>query len=147
MARGKGNAENENTVSPLDFKNSILDCLSNKKLYEFVKWYCTSDQSEKSYDTIKKYLNDVEFKFAIENHLNREDVQNAIKLWIKKTKDMSMLKVYNVMLNKALEGDVKSADWLSKFGNSDFFKDDEESELHDFAKGLNIDISGSDTSE
>ncbi|MFT5872853.1 MAG: hypothetical protein ACI8WT_001791 [Clostridium sp.] len=136
MARNK----DENAVNPTDFKNSIMDCLSNRKLYDFVKFYCTTDQSKKSYDAIKHLLNNVEFEYAMENHLTRADVQNAIRMWTKTNKDMNLLKVYNVMLNKALEGDVKSAEYIMRFNSSDFFKDDAESELSDFVSGLNINI-------
>ncbi|MBU3215858.1 hypothetical protein LL033_11920 [Clostridium estertheticum] len=142
MAKEKKVVDEAEKVSPMDFKNSIMDCLSNRKLYEFVKWYCTSDQSKESYDAIKHLLNGVEYDYAMSNHLTRSDIQEAIKLWTKKTKDMNMLKVYNVMLNKALEGDVKSADWLSKFNSSDFFKEEEDSEIHDFMAGLNVDMTG-----
>ena len=145
MTRSKNSVVDENTVNPTDFKDNIMACLSSQKLYEFVKWYCTSDQKKESYDVIKKNLNNVEYDYAMNNHLTRSDVQDAIKLWIKRTKDLNMLKVYNVMLNKSLEGDVKSADWIMKFNNSDFFKDEGESELRDFASGLNIDINDSDS--
>ncbi|HEY8804186.1 MAG TPA: hypothetical protein VIM42_03600 [Clostridium sp.] len=145
MAKAK--KDKENKISPTDFKDSILECLSNEKLYKFVEWYCTSDQQKKSYDVIKNYLNDVEYDFAMSNHLNRQDVQDAIKLWFKKSKDLNMLKVYNVMLNKSLEGDVKSADWIMKFNNSDFFKDEEDSEIHDFIDKLKVDINGSEDNE
>ena len=136
-------------MASTDLKKEIEDVLGNKKHYHFVKWYCTHpEHDKKSFDaTTKTYLNNVELDFAMDNYLQREDVQSGIKLWIKRTKDLNMVKIYNVMLKKSLEGDVKSADWCFKFNNSDFFKDDADNEAHDFMKNLNIgnDINGSDT--
>ncbi|MBW9169753.1 hypothetical protein K2F43_00870 [Clostridium estertheticum] len=142
MAKSKDKVVDENTTSPTDFKESIIECLSSKKMYDFVKWYCTSDQTEQSFEAVRQVLNNVIYDYAMLNYLNRADVQSAIKLWTKKTKDMNMIKVYNVMLGKALDGDVKSAEYIMKFNNSSFFEDEADSEAHNFMKNLNI---GNDT--
>lgn len=137
----------EMEMASTDLKKEIEEVLENKKFYKFVFWYCQNPEHDvKSYDaTTKSYMNGVDLSYAMSNYLNRADVQNGIKLYVKKTKDINMIKIYNVMLAKSLEGDVKSADWCSKFTQSNFFDDDADNEAHDFMKNLSINTDGSDT--
>ncbi|NGU14668.1 hypothetical protein [Clostridium perfringens] len=61
--------------------------------------------------------------FALDTYLEREDVKKAISITVKSQAELNLVKVYNAMLTKALEGDVNSANWLVKFSESKFFKD------------------------
>ena len=46
----------------------------------------------------------------------------TISITVKSQAELNLVKVYNAMLKKALEGDVNSANWLVKFSDSKFFK-------------------------
>lgn len=105
-----------------NLNKNIEDVLQNKKLRPFVRWYCDG-ADPKEYEGIKSYLNDVDMKFALDTYLEREDVKKAITLTVKNQAELNLVKVYQAMLSKALEGDVNSANWLVKFSESKFFKD------------------------
>ena len=49
-----------------------------------------------------------------------------------------MLRIYEKMLEKALEGDVNCANWVEKFSKSDFFGTKETSKLEEIVKGFNV---------
>ena len=48
-----------------------------------------------------------------------------------------LLDIYDKMYNKALDGDVRCADWVNNFYKSDFFGDDED-DLQRLLKGVEI---------
>ncbi len=111
---------------------------SNKKQF-FVKWYVDSkEHTEESYNKNKncKFC-DVSYTYAMQNWLFEEDVQNAIKNYIAKKRNIEMINIYNSMLDKAKKGDVRSAEWCAKFQKSDFFEDSE-NEIDDYLEGINI---------
>lgn len=105
-----------------NLNKKIEDTLENKKLRHFVRWYCDGADPRK-YKNISSYCNDVDMEFALKNYLEREDVKNAISITVKDQAELNLIKVYNAMLKKALDGDVNSANWLVKFSDSKFFKD------------------------
>lgn len=50
--------------------------------------------------------------------LLKNDVQEAIKAYLKSSKTLKMLDIYNSMYNKAVnKGDVNSAKWCEEFLN------------------------------
>ncbi|MGM8259658.1 hypothetical protein ACSXB3_07375 [Clostridium perfringens] len=107
---------------PKNLNKEIENILENKKLRPFVRWYCDGADPKK-YKNIASYLNDVDMNFALDTYLEREDVKKAISITVKSQAELNLVKVYNAMLTKALEGDVNSANWLVKFSESKFFKD------------------------
>ncbi|HII4500012.1 TPA: hypothetical protein ACY4SM_002036 [Clostridium perfringens] len=107
---------------PRNLNKEIENILENKKLRPFVRWYCDGADPKK-YKNIQSYCNGVDINFALDTYLEREDVKKAISLTVKSQAELNLVKVYNAMLQKALEGDVNSANWLVKFSESKFFKD------------------------
>ncbi|EDT27572.1 hypothetical protein QTH11_04150 [Clostridium perfringens] len=106
---------------PKNLNKEIEDILDNKKLRHFVRWYCDGADPKK-YKNIQSYCNNVDMNFALDTYLEREDVKKAISITVKSQAELNLVKVYNAMLKKALEGDVNSANWLVKFSDSKFFK-------------------------
>ncbi|WP_338595206.1 hypothetical protein QJR28_09520 [Clostridium baratii] len=105
-----------------NLNKEIEDILENKKLRQFVRWYCYG-ADPKTYKNIASYCNNVDMQFALDTYLEREDVKKAISLTVKSQAELNLVKVYQAMLKKALDGDVNSANWLVKFSDSKFFKD------------------------
>lgn len=104
-----------------NLNKEIEDILDNKKLRHFVRWYCDG-ANKNEYSKIKSYLNDVDMDFAVNTYLERDDVKKAISLTVKSQAELNLVKVYQAMLKKALQGDVNSANWIVKFSESRFFE-------------------------
>ena len=49
------------------------------------------------------------------------------------------MRLYNTMMKKALEGDTKSADWILKAQQDDFFKTKSKSAIDNIIEGLDLD--------
>ncbi|NMM65541.1 hypothetical protein HBE96_23470 [Clostridium sp. P21] len=110
---------------------------NGKKKEYFVKWYIDSDKSKESYDKNCKKNSEVEYDTAMNNWLLEEETQEAIKEYLKAKRKLKMLEMYDAMYNKAIAGDVKSAEWVEKFFKSDFFEDGVD-EVNDYLEGINI---------
>lgn len=109
------------------------------KISYFVKWYVDSkDKSKDDYEkNCKHNTGGVEYEYAITEWLVREDVQGAIKEYLKAQRVIKMLDIYQSMYSKALEGDKQCADWCEKFFKSDFFENSVD-EIDDYLDGINI---------
>lgn len=112
----------------------ILDEKGDKK-YRFVKWYVDSDRSKESYKKIEKSTQ-AKLDTAME-WLKEENVQNAIKAYLKSQANIKMLDIYQSMYEKAIAGDVKSAEWVEKFFKSEFFNETDD-EIDNYLNGINI---------
>ena len=119
-----------------DLNKDIESMLENKKLRHFVRWYCDGADIE-DYERIKSYTG-LEREEALVKYLERDDVKYAIAYVVKAQRDINLVKVYNAMLKKALEGDVNSANWLVKFSESSFFNS-KKSEIDSILEGLSLD--------
>lgn len=117
-----------------DLNNSIEELLDNKKLRYFIRWYIDGANTDE-WDKIKGYLNNVSIETALSTYLDRDDVKAAIEFTIKEQKDLNLIKVYQTMLKKALEGDVNSANWIVKFSDSNFFNN-KRSAIDELIQGL-----------
>lgn len=120
----------------------IKNCLktNKEKKFYFVKWYVdtpTKDRTKENYNKNCKNNSIVEFETVMGTWLCEDDVQITIKEYMKKQKNIKMLNMYDAMYEKALNGDVKSAEWVEKFYKSDFFEN-EEDEIDDYLSGINI---------
>lgn len=107
-----------------------------KKVY-FIKWYIDGDKTKESYEKECKPNSIVEYESAMK-WLLEEDVQEAVKAYLKNQRTFKMLEIYDSMLKKALSGDVKSAEWVEKFFKSDFFTGNEIDEIDEYLNGINI---------
>lgn len=114
----------------------MISVNANKKAY-FVKWYVDSNKSKESFDAEIKKLCNCEWEYAMSEWLLDEDVQNAIKEYLKQQRQIKMMEMYDAMYQKAKNGDVKSAEWVEKFFKSDFFEDSAD-EIDDYLEGINI---------
>ena len=119
-----------------DLNKDIESMLENKKLRFFVRWYCDGAKKEE-WDKIKNYI-PISMEEALVKYLERDDIKQAIAYVTKSQKDINLIKVYNAMLKKALEGDVNSANWLVKFSESSFFNS-KKSEIDSIIEGLSLD--------
>lgn len=120
-----------------NFYNGLdTSLLENQSMKYFVDWYVKGAKKEefKGWQNLSDSYN-----FAMDNYLKRDDVQRCIADYTKRNKDMNFVKLYNKMLEKALDGDSKSADWILKAQESDFFKVKSKSAVEQLIDGLNID--------
>lgn len=126
------------------FKSLIKGCLktNTEKYYHFVKWFCDTkpeDRTKEKWDnsSSKKSCGGLEFDYCTNELLKKDDIQVAIKTYLKNMRNVKMLSIYEKMYEKALDGDVRCADWCANFFNSDFFENKED-EVDSFLNGINI---------
>lgn len=116
---------------------SYLTKNANKKKY-FVKWYMESDKSEENYNKEVKGICCVNYQTAMEVWLLENEVQSAIKCYLKNKKTLDVINIYNKMLENALGGDVASAKWIMDFDKTGFFGTEEKSEIDKLIDNLNV---------
>ena len=114
-------------------------------LAKYVEWYMTPEHKRIPWDDLATC--DLIFKakdgsiktqeFAEDNWLPRQDVQEAMQAYLKYFKRQNLTMLYQSMLTKAMSGDVKAADWIVKFSESEFFNDGHD-EVNDFLNGIKI---------
>ncbi|KOF57461.1 hypothetical protein AGR56_13840 [Clostridium sp. DMHC 10] len=117
-----------------------LDVNSNK-IYPFVKWYVDTsakDRTKENFDKSCKNSCGCEFENAMENWLIREDVQEAIRTYMKQKRFVKICDVYDAMYIKAIEkGDTNAAKWVVDFSKSEFFED-KQNEMDNYLSGIDI---------
>lgn len=69
--------------------------------------------------------------------LTREDAQKGMQAYQKHMKLYNMTQLYDSMLQKAMDGDVRAASWVQSFTESDYF-DESTDEIDSFLSGINI---------
>ena len=118
-----------------------LDVNSNK-IYPFCKWYVDTPAKDRTKENFNKNCKNsccCEYENAIENWLIREDVQGAIKEYMKQKRFVKITDVYDAMYEKAVsKGDTNAAKWVIDFSKSDFFEDGK-SKIDELLDTLNID--------
>ena len=119
-----------------DIYKDVEDVLENKKMIKFVRWY-EEGANPKEWDKVKQHVNNVTMEFALDTYLNRVDVQRAIKMIIEYKKDFNLIRIYQEMVKKALDGDVNSANWVVKFSESSFFRS-KKSEIDNILESLDL---------
>lgn len=117
------------------FNGIDTSLLDNMYLKHFVVWYLQGAKK----DEFKKFgtLSD-DYDWSMANYLARPDVQRCIVEYVKRQKEMNLVKIYNKMMDNALNGDVQSANWIATFSKSDFFEN-KANELEGFINGLSTD--------
>lgn len=121
-----------------NFKDKIKS--NANKIGYFVQWFVDSESKhriEANYNKEVKGLTGVEFSFAMSEWLIREDVQDAIKEYMKQKKFLRIVDIYNSMYEKALKGDVQASKFIIDFSKSDFFKDTQD-DIDNYLCGINI---------
>lgn len=119
-----------------DIYKEVEEVLENKKMIKFVRWYEEGANPEE-WDKVKQHVNNVTMEFALDTYLNRVDVQRAIKMIIEYKKDFNLIRIYQQMVKKALDGSVESANWVVKFSESSFFKS-KKSEIDNILDSLDV---------
>lgn len=119
-------------------QDNVKDLLDNKKIWWFIKWYLNG-QKEDEWEQVQKVLCISEdSNWGIKTYLERADVQRALIEITKLNKDFNLVKIYNKMLEKSLDGDVNSANWIVKFSESDFFNTKKDA-VTELINGLTLD--------
>lgn len=122
----------------VNLKDNIEGLLENKKLWSFIKWYLDG-QNPKDWKSVQTTLGITQTsEWAIKNYMERTDVQKAMIEITKLNKDFNLVKIYNKMLELALEGDKSAADYIMKFSGSDFFES-KSSAIDELIGGLSLD--------
>lgn len=122
----------------ISLQDNVQDLLDNKKLWFFIKWYLDGQKKE-DWQSVQTSLGIKQTsEWAIKTYLEREDVQRAMIEIVKLNKDFNLIQIYNKMYEKALQGDVNSANWIVKFSESDFFGT-KKNELDEIIGGLDLD--------
>lgn len=119
-------------------QDNVKDLLDNKKIWWFIKWYLNGQKEDEWQQVQQVMCIDKDSNWGIKTYLEREDVQRALIEITKLNKDFNLVQIYNKMLEKALDGDVNSANWIVKFSESDFFGT-KTNELDNIINGLNLD--------
>ncbi|AEY67839.1 hypothetical protein [Clostridium sp. BNL1100] len=114
----------------------LKEIVPNRIAY-FVEWWMTPEEERIPFEELsRKNLQDVPFEVTKE-WIKRQDVQEAMQFYLKKTKTLNMVKIYQKQLEKALQGDVNSAKWIESFSKSEFFNESTD-EIHDFLRNVDI---------
>ena len=110
-------------------------------LAKYVEWYMTPADKREPWDSLctcdKRLFEGKTPEWAEKNWLSRSDVQDAMQAYLKYFKKQRLTQLYQSMYDKAMEGDVRAADWVVKFSESSFF-DESADEINDFLSGINI---------
>lgn len=104
-----------------------------EKMWAFCLWYVENKNPKEFPNCLGAYS-----KEKVNKYLENEEVIAVIKEHTKVNKDLNMIRIYEKMLEKALEGDVNCANWVEKFSKSDFFGTKETSKLEEIVKGFNV---------
>ena len=67
----------------------------------------------------------------------REDAQRGLQVYQKHMKLFNLTRLYDAMLEKAMQGDTRAATWVESFTKSDYF-DESQDEIDNFLSGINI---------
>ncbi|PJI07657.1 MULTISPECIES: hypothetical protein [Clostridium] len=124
-------------------KETIMEKLdvNSNKIYPFIKWYVDTSKKDRTKENFNKDCKSCcgcEFENAMQNWLIREDVQSAIKEYMKQKRFVKIIEIYNAMCTKAIEkGDTNAAKWVVDFSKSDFFEDGED-EMDDYLSNIDI---------
>jgi hypothetical protein len=84
------------------------------KLAKFVQWYCMPEEVRPKWDEYKNNCGGVSWETAQE-YPYRPDVQKALIYWMEQSFVDNQFKVYNMMLKKALQGDVNASKFVMDF--------------------------------
>lgn len=103
----------------------------------FIEWYCQPKETRISFEELQKKDTHIKSIEICMDWLKREDAQNSMQLYYKHMMKYNLMKLYEAMFEKALQGDVNAAKWIESFSHSDFF-DDSTDEIDNFMNDVNI---------
>ena len=116
-----------------------LEKVTSPAIARFIIYYYTPEDRRKPWDEFKTCHQLIEKRTfeECEEWLTREDAQLALQVYHKSMKLYNMTKLYDSMLQKALDGDTRAAAWVESFTKSEYF-DESQDEIDDFLSGINI---------
>lgn len=123
----------------IETMNKKLEKVVPAALARFINWYYSDPQTRKPFDEFKTCHDQLKKKTYEEclEWLKREDAQKALQVYHKEMKLYEQTKLYDAMRDKAMNGDIKAAEFLMKFYDSDYFDTDND-EIDDFLDNVNI---------
>lgn len=114
----------------------LQEIVPEKKAY-FIRWYLADESEREPYEEYsKKFLGGKPLDLCM-TWLLDEQVQKGIKYWMGLIEQQNLVRLYKSMYEKALQGSTDAANWIIKFKDSGYFKDDE-GELTALLKGIKI---------
>lgn len=117
-----------------------LEEVTTEAIARFIIYYYTPEDKREDWDTFKDCNPQLKKKEKFEDCLDwltREDAIAAMQVYHKHMKIYDLTKLYESMLTKAMEGDVRAAGWVQSFVQSEYF-DESADEINDFLDGVNI---------
>jgi hypothetical protein len=116
-----------------------LEEVTTPAIARFIVYYYTPEDKRKSWDEFKTCHDLIKKRTYDEclEWLTREDAQIGMQVYQKHMKIYNMTKLYDSMLDKAMNGDVNAAKWVEQFTHSDYF-DESEDEIDTFLSNVNI---------
>ncbi|MCD3240817.1 hypothetical protein G8T75_12705 [Clostridium botulinum D/C] len=108
--------------------------ITTDKKAKFVIWYCTDKDNRPPFEKFRKNIGSVEYE-TCESWLLEDNVQEAVKYYMGLIKVKNLLKIYNSQVSRAINGDTRSADWVVKFSESNFF-DNTDNEASEFLQQI-----------
>lgn len=116
-----------------------LEKIVPKYIARFIIWYKTPEDKRCPFEELMKYEAVMKGKTLDDclEWLQRGDAQEAMQMYLKHMKKYNLMKIYDAMFEKALQGDVNAAKWIESFSHSDFF-DESTDDIEDFLKEVNI---------
>lgn len=117
-----------------------LKALVPEYIARFIIWYYTPEDKRCDFKDFMPYEPMLKGKTLDDciDWLTREDSQEAMQVYHKHMKKLRQIQIYDAMYEKALQGDVNAAKYISdQYSNSDFFSEKTD-EIEDFMKKINI---------
>lgn len=116
-----------------------LEEVTTPAIARFIVYYYTPEEKRKSWDEFKTCHDLIKKRTYDEclEWLTREDAQLGMQVYQKHMKIYNMTRLYDSMLEKAMNGDVNAAKWVESFTHSDYF-DESQDEIDSFLNGVNI---------
>lgn len=116
-----------------------LEDVTTPAIARFIVYYYTAEDKRKPWEEFKTCHELIKKRTYDEclEWLTREDSQKALQVYQKHMKLYNLTRLYDSMLQKALDGDTRAAAWVENFTKSDYF-DESTDEVDDFLSGLNI---------
>lgn len=116
-----------------------LEEVTTPAIARFIVYYYTPEDKRKPWDDFKTCQDLIKKRTYDEclEWLTREDAQKGLQVYQKHMKLFNMTKLYDAMLEKAMQGDTRAASWVESFTKSDYF-DESQDEIDNFLSGINI---------
>lgn len=116
-----------------------LEEVTTPAIARFIVYYYTPEDKRKDWDDFRTCHDLIKKRTYDEclEWLTREDAQRGLQVYQKHMKLFNLTRLYDAMLEKAMQGDTRAATWVESFTKSDYF-DESQDEIDNFLSGINI---------